>query len=82
LGFQERTQERERSSGRGIGVVEERVKLDGQPPVVPRGADGRHDFGKINGARAGDKVMVNAAGSDILDVVMPDVARQPGDAPG
>ena len=37
LGFQERTQDRERSTCRAIGVVQERVKLDRQPAVVSRG---------------------------------------------
>ncbi len=71
-----------RSAGRGVGIVEERVKLDRQPAVVAGGADGRDDLGEIDGAGAGHKVVMHPAGGDVFEVVVPDVRRQLGDRPG
>lgn len=79
-GLQKRAQDREGVARRAIGIVQERVKLDGQPSVILRGSDRRDDFGEINGARAGDHVMVHPGRGDIFDMVVADVRGELGNA--
>ena len=57
----------------------ERVELDGQPAVVAGLADRRDDLGEVDRARAGDQVVMDPGGGDVLEVVMADVRGQLGD---
>src|SRR5947208_2070568 len=65
------------SAGCRVRVFNIRIEFHRHPTVVsnlPHGAEGR---GEINGPRAGDEVLVNARGGDVLQVNVPDVFRQP-----
>ena len=64
---------------RGVGVVDERVQLDGQPAVVSGPADRRHDLGEVDRPHARDQVMVDPGGRDVFEVIVAGVGGHLGD---
>ena len=60
---------------RAFGIVDGRVKLDGQPAVIPGRANRLDDRDEVDRTGAGDHVMMNTGRGDVFQVIMLRVFR-------
>src|SRR5260370_33239321 len=75
--FQKFLDTRKGGAGRGIGIVYVGIQLDGDPIIIAGCLDGLQGSAEIDGALARNQVVMDPAGGDILEVIMPRVTGQP-----
>ena len=62
-----------------VRVLDKRIELDGDPPVVPDALKRGEYFFKVDRSVPGDQVMMHARGGNVLDVHVVRVRREPLD---